>query len=56
MTLKELVLMTWLELRLLQKYCWKRNQATFREVGELRLYFMPVVPDKLKLKMLGPEQ
>jgi hypothetical protein len=33
-----------------------RNQVTLREVGEPRLYFMPVVPDELVLKILGPQQ
>jgi hypothetical protein len=30
-----------------------RNQATLREVGEPRLYFMPAVPDEFILKILG---
>jgi hypothetical protein len=33
-----------------------RNQVTLREVGELRLYLMLVVPDELTLKILGPKQ
>jgi hypothetical protein len=33
-----------------------RNQATLREEGELRPYLTPVVPDELRLKILGPEQ
>jgi hypothetical protein len=40
---------------LMRKYCLMRNQATLREVGELRLYFMPMVPDELTLKILGPK-
>jgi hypothetical protein len=41
---------------MLWKYCLMRNQVTLIEVGELRLYFIPVVPDELILKILGPEQ
>jgi hypothetical protein len=41
---------------MLWKYFLVRNQATLREVGELRPYLTPAVPDKLKFKILGPEQ
>jgi hypothetical protein len=43
--------------KLLWKYCQTRNQATLRDVefGFL-LYFMPVVPDELVLKILDPHQ
>jgi hypothetical protein len=41
---------------MLWKYCQMRNQVTLREVGELRLYLMLVVPDELTLKILGPKQ
>jgi hypothetical protein len=39
---------------MLRKYCQTRNQETFREVGELRFYFIQAVPDELTLKILGP--
>jgi hypothetical protein len=38
------------------KYCQMRNQATLREVGELRFYFTLVVPDSLTFKILGLQQ
>jgi hypothetical protein len=40
----------------LWQYCPTRNQATLREVGEPRLYFMPAVPDELIFKILGLQQ
>jgi hypothetical protein len=41
---------------MLGKYSPTRDRVTFREIGELRICLMPMVPDELILKILGPEQ
>jgi hypothetical protein len=41
---------------MLGKYSPTRDLVTFREIGELRICLMSMVPDELILKILGPEQ